>query len=164
MSRILLFILCVLFYSEFKTQDLLVQSTAFANTHYIPYRYSCEAENVNPGLRVTNVPKEAKSLVLIMIDTSAAFGVFDHWIVWNIPVSGKINENSVTGVTGRNGYKQNKYSGPCPPNGIHEYHFRVYALNTELNLPDSSGKERLMKAMVGHVLSKGEVIGLFQRQ
>jgi len=144
--------------------ELIVQSTAFANTHYIPYRYTCDGENVSPGLRITKIPSSAKSLALIMVDSSAAFGIFDHWVVWNIPVAGRIEENGRTGITGRNSRKENKYMGPCPPNGLHEYRFRIYALDVELNLPDTAGKRILLRAMQGHILAKGELIGLFQRQ
>lgn len=143
---------------------LLVQSTAFANKNYIPYRYTCDAENVNPELKISNVPSSAASLALIMLDSSAAFGEFDHWIVWNIPTSGHIKENSVPGVIGRNSRKENKYIGPCPPNGVHEYRFRVYALDVRLELPDSSGKNTLLKAIRGHILASGELLGRFQRQ
>jgi Raf kinase inhibitor-like YbhB/YbcL family protein len=132
--------------------------------NYIPYRYTCDAENVNPELRIVNIPSSAQSLALIMLDSSAAFGEFDHWVVWNIPPTGSIKENSVPGTTGRNSRKENKYTGPCPPNGVHEYRFRVYALDTKLQLPDSSGKNALLKAMRKHILAKGELIGRFQRQ
>lgn len=147
-----------------KGPGLKVESTAFANTHYIPYRYTCDGENVNPGLRIGNIPADTKSLALIMTDSSAAFGEFNHWIAWNIPVAAELEENKVHGVTGRNSSGQNAYTGPCPPNGLHEYRFRVYALNTLLSLPDCTGKYGLLQAMREHILSRGEVTGRFQRQ
>lgn len=146
------------------TSRLVVQSTAFANGNYIPYRYTCDAENVNPEIRISNIPAPARSLALIMQDSSAAFGEFDHWIVWNIPPGATIKENSVPGVTGRNSRKENKYYGPCPPNGAHEYNFRVYALDTQLQLADSSGKYTLLKAMRGHIVAQGELNARFQRE
>lgn len=144
--------------------DLLVESTSFANTHYIPYRYTCDGENVSPELRVTKIPAGTKTLALIMIDSSAAFGEFNHWVVWNLPPTDKIAEKNKAGITGRNSKNENKYMGPCPPNGIHDYKFRVYALNTELNLSDTCGKQSLMNAIRGHILASGEVLGKFQRQ
>jgi hypothetical protein len=164
MIRLTILVLTCYFACQQRVTELLVQSTSFANTHYIPYRYSCEAENVNPELRITQIPANAKTLALILIDTSAAFGEFDHWVVWNLPPVAKIAEKSIAGVTGRNSRKENTYTGPCPPNGIHEYRFRVYALDTELNLSDTCGKMGLVKAMQGHILAKGELLGLFQRQ
>ena len=157
---ILFFLLC----RGLNAQELKVESTAFANGHYIPYRYTCDAENINPGLRIGKIPDGSKSFVLIMLDTSVAFGVFDHWVVWNIPPTQLIKENSSPGITGWNSRNENKYTGPCPPNGVHEYHFRIYALNTFLNLPGSSSKVEVIKAMQGHVISWGEAVGLFQRE
>ena len=164
MARLTLFIVVITMRALAQAPDLMVESMAFANKHYIPYRYTCDAENINPGFRIGKIPLGTKSLVLIMIDTSAAFGEFDHWVVWNIPPTGKINENSSPGVTGRNSRKENRYTGPCPPNGMHEYHFRIYALNTLLDISDTCAKQEVVKAMQGHVLAKGEAVGLFQRE
>ncbi|PBQ32845.1 YbhB/YbcL family Raf kinase inhibitor-like protein [Sphingobacteriaceae bacterium] len=164
MIRLCTFFIALYFGYKQVNPGLLVQSTSFANTHYIPYRYTCDGENVSPELRVTQIPKNTKTLALILIDSSAAFGEFDHWVVWNLPPTAKIAEKSTAGVTGRNSRRENKYMGPCPPNGIHEYRFRLYALDTELELPDSTGKENLVKAMQGHVLASGELVGKFQRQ
>lgn len=154
----------VLWFGLPQTQPkLIVQSTSFADTHYIPNRYTCDGENVSPELRVTQMPPNTKTLAMIMIDSSAAFGEFNHWIVWNLPPIAKIAEKSKAGVTGRNSKKENKYMGPCPPNGIHDYRFRVYALDIELNLRDTCGKESLINAIQGHVLATGELLGHFQR-
>lgn len=142
---------------------LVVKSPAFAHGHYIPVTYTCEGENINPGLFVEGIPEKTRSFALILVDTSAAFGVFDHWILWNIPAHGKIEENSAPGITGANSRNETNYTGPCPPNGIHEYHFKMYALNTLLNLPAGSDKQALLKAMNGHILAQGELIGLFQK-
>lgn len=150
--------------SQLRSQHLIVQSTAFASGHYFPYRYTCDGENINPGMRISAIPDNTKSLVLIMIDSTVTFGVFDHWVVWNIPTSGKISENSSPGITGKNSHKENKYTGPCPPNGVHEYYFRVYALDALLNLPTDSRKEEVLQAMKGHIISKGELVALFQRE
>jgi Raf kinase inhibitor-like YbhB/YbcL family protein len=99
-----------------------------------------------------------------MDDPDAPNGTFDHWIVWNIPASNsKINENSVPGKEGMNSARQPSYMGPCPPNGTHRYFFKVYALDTELSLGANSKKKDVEKAMQGHVLAKGELIGLYSR-
>jgi len=164
LKRLTISIILFLSVYDLSAQKLKVESTAFANGHYIPYRYTCDAENINPGLRISGIPANAKSLVLIMLDTSVAFGVFDHWVVWNIEPTALIKENSKPGVTGRNSRKENKYTGPCPPNGVHEYHFRIYALNTLLNIADTSSKPSVINAMKGHVIDWGEAFGLFQRE
>jgi Raf kinase inhibitor-like YbhB/YbcL family protein len=143
---------------------LSVKSTAFANRHYIPTKYTCEGLNHNPSLVVSKVPVAAKSLALIMDDPDSPNGPFDHWIMWNIPVNAKIEEKSAPGVEGLNSRQQNKYIGPCPPTGIHEYHFRVYALDIHLDLPTNSSKTELLAAMQGHILASGELIGLYKKK
>lgn len=143
--------------------EMVVKSPAFAHGHYIPVDYTCQGENINPGLFVEGIPDNTKSFVLIMTDTSEAFGTFDHWIVWNIPANGLIKENSSPGVTGLNSRKEAKYTGPCPPNGIHEYRFKMYALSTMLSIPADSDKQILLRAMDRYIVGEGELIGLFQK-
>jgi hypothetical protein len=144
--------------------NLTVQSTAFANNNYIPLRYTCDGPNINPALVIEDIPKNTKSLALIMDDTDSPNGEFTHWLMWNIPPKKNIAENSAPGIQGANSMQQNKYYGPCPPNGMHKYHFKVYALDIKLDLPTSSNKEALMNALEGHILAKGELIGLYYRQ
>jgi len=144
--------------------DLTVKSSAFEHGKLIPKKYSCDGEDINPPLTIEAVPKQAKTLVLAMDDPDAPHGTFDHWIVWNIPASkNKIDENSVPGVEGMNSARQTGYMGPCPPSGTHRYFFKVYALDSELNLASSSRKKDVEKAMQGHVLAKGELMGLYRR-
>jgi Raf kinase inhibitor-like YbhB/YbcL family protein len=143
---------------------LTVQSPAFANKNYIPPRFTCEGLNINPGLMIGDIPGNTQSLALIIDDPDSPNGVFDHWIIWNIPVTKTIKENSAPGIQGKNGRSENKYTGPCPPNGIHEYHFRVYALDDKIDLPKNSDKNTLLKAMEGHIISSGELIGLYKKQ
>lgn len=143
--------------------SLTVQSSAFADNNYIPARYTCEGLNHNPSLFINNIPANAQSLALIMDDTDSPNGPFVHWVMWNIPVEEKIAENSAPGIQGQNSRKENKYTGPCPPNGIHSYHFRIYALDNKINLPESGNKEDLLKAMEGHILTSGELVGLYKK-
>lgn len=145
-------------------QELIVKSSAFEPGKKIPKKYSCDGNDINPPLIVEGIPKEAKTLALIMDDPDAPNGTFDHWIVWNIPASNsKINENSVPGKEGMNSARKPSYMGPCPPNGTHRYFFKVYALDTELSLGVNSRKKDVEKAVQGHVLAKGELIGLYSR-
>jgi Raf kinase inhibitor-like YbhB/YbcL family protein len=144
--------------------DLLIKSPAFEQGKLIPKKYTCDGQDVNPPLTIEGVPKEAKTLVLAVDDPDAPSGTWDHWIVWNIPAStGKIAENSVPGKEGRNSFGKQGYGGPCPPGGTHRYFFKVYAIDTELNLGSGSRKKDAEKAMQGHILAKGELMGLYRR-
>ena len=128
----------------------------------IPEKYTCDGEEVNPPIYIEGIPVDAESLVLIMDDPDAPVGTFDHWIVWNIE-PGNIEENSVPGVQGKNSFGKTAYGGPCPPSGEHRYFFKLYALDTKLDLPEGSDKEAVEKAMEGHVVEMGELIGLYSR-
>ena len=144
--------------------DLSVKSPAFEHGKLIPKKYTCDGQDINPPLTIEGIPKEAKTLVLAVDDPDAPSGTWDHWIVWNIPAStSKIAENSVPGKEGVNSFRQQGYGGPCPPGATHRYFFKVYALDTELSLDASSRKKDAEKAMQGHVLAKGELMGLYRR-
>lgn len=144
--------------------DLSVKSSAFEQGKLIPKKYSCDGQDINPPLSIEGIPKEAKTLVLIMDDPDAPNGTFDHWIVWNIPAStSKIGESTVPGMEGVNSAKQRGYMGPCPPSGTHRYFFKVYALNNVLSLGVGAKKKDVEKAMQGHILANGELMGLYRR-
>jgi Raf kinase inhibitor-like YbhB/YbcL family protein len=144
-------------------KELSVSSPAFENKKLIPAKYTCDGDDVNPPLTIEGVPEEAKSLVLIVDDPDAPMGTWDHWIVWNIPPTSKIEENTVSGTEGMNTYRKHSYGGPCPPGGTHRYFFKVYALDVKLDLSPNSNKKDAEKAMQGHMLAKGELIGLYRR-
>jgi Raf kinase inhibitor-like YbhB/YbcL family protein len=144
-------------------KELPVKSPAFENNKLIPAKYTCDGENVNPPLSIEGVPGETKSLVLIVDDPDAPMGTFDHWVVWNIPPASKIGENTVPGTEGMSSYRKHSYGGPCPPSGTHRYFFKVYALDTKLDLNPDSKKKDVEKAMETHVLAKGELVGLYRR-
>jgi Raf kinase inhibitor-like YbhB/YbcL family protein len=160
MITLLIYLAALFVYPE---SYLAIKSPAFENQGNIPSKYTCEGDNVNPEIDVRNMPASAKSLVLIMEDPDATKGTFDHWIMWNIPVDGVINENSAPGVQGKNGAGQNKYTGPCPPTGNHRYLFKLYALDQMLDLKEGATKKALQEAMKGHILSSGELIGHYQK-
>jgi len=144
--------------------NLNVKSPAFGNNKPIPSKYSCDGDEVNPPLTIEGIPPATKTLALVVDDPDAPMGTFDHWIVWNIPPEGKITENSVPGTQGTNSRSQQSYIGMCPPSGTHRYFFKVYALDTRLDLkPKQTHKKDLEKAMQGHILVKGELIGLYRR-
>jgi Raf kinase inhibitor-like YbhB/YbcL family protein len=145
--------------------QLTVTSKSFADNGSIPLKYSCEGEQVSPPLQVSNVPAGAKSLALILHDPDAARpGGFTHWVAWNIDTNGDMPEGFKGGEQGHSGAGKPGYIGMCPPSGTHHYHFMVYALDTKLNLDITSDKAALEKAMEGHILAKGELVGLYKKE
>ena len=144
-------------------KELSVESPAFENNKFIPAKYTCDGDDVNPPLVIKGIPEEAKTLVLIVDDPDAPMGTWNHWIVWNIQPRGKIEENTVPGIQGVNTARKVSYGGPCPPYGTHRYFFKVYALDTKLTLNQNSKKKDAEKAMETHILAKGELIGLYHR-
>ena len=142
---------------------LTLSSAAFLDGQHIPEKYTCDGENINPQLVIGNIPKEAQSLALIMEDPDAPNGTFTHWLIWDMPVLHTIMENEAPGVQGRNDFGDNKYGGPCPPDGTHRYYFRLYALQEKLNLPEGSSKEELLKAIEPVKLAKAELMGKYNR-
>ena len=144
---------------------LTVTSLAFSAGGKIPAKYSCEGMEVNPPLTVTNIPAGAKSLAIIVHDPDAPHaGGYTHWVAWNLPVSGIIPENFKGGVQGQNSDKKVGYKGMCPPSGTHHYNFRVFALDTQLQLSSSVDKDALEKAMHGHILAQGVLTGLYSNR
>jgi len=144
--------------------ELTVTSPAFENGGFIPAKYTCDGDDMNPPLNIKDIPEGTKGLVLIVDDPDAPAGTWDHWVVWNIPVMERIEENSVQGVEGLNSFQRHSYGGPCPPSGTHRYFFKVYALDIKLDLNPNSRKKDIERAMKGHILAKGEVVGLYKRK
>jgi hypothetical protein len=145
-------------------KELAVTSPAFYHNKMIPKKYTCDGEDINPALKIEYVPEQAKSLVLIVDDPDAPMGTWDHWVVWNIPPTGTVGEDTAPGVQGLNSFGKHSYGGPCPPSGTHRYFFKVYALDTLLNIASNSRKKDVEKAMKDHVLAKGELVGLYSRK
>jgi len=145
-------------------KELTVTSPAFEKNKFVPAKYTCDGDDVNPPLTIEGIPEETRSLVLIVDDPDAPMGTWDHWIVWNIPPVGKIEENSVPGTEGLNNFNKHSYGGPCPPSGTHRYFFKVYALDTKLELHPNTRKRNVERAMEGRILAKGEIVGLYGRR
>jgi len=144
--------------------ELMVTSPAFKNEGFIPRKYTCDGEDLNPPLQIEGLPEGTQSLVLIVDDPDAPMGTWDHWVVWNIPPIKRIEENSVPGIEGLNSFRRRSYGGPCPPSGTHRYFFKVYALDTKLSLGPDSRKRDVEKAMAGYTLARGEIMGLYKRR
>ena len=145
---------------------LSISSPAFKHQENIPSKYTCQGEDINPALRISGVPKTAKSLVLISDDPDAPMGTWDHWIVVNIaPTTTVIDESSIPkeAVQVTNSWKRSDYGGPCPPSGTHRYFFKLYAIDTMLFLTSSATKHDVEKAMQGHIIEKAELVGLYSK-
>ena len=142
-------------------------STAFENGGTIPRKYGYKNDNHSPPLTITEIPKEAKSLALIMDDPDAmgAVGkIWVHWVVWNIDTnSTEIKENSLPAgsVEGTTDFNEVGYGGPAPPDKEHTYVFKLYALDEKLNLQKGSTKKQLEDAMNGHILSETKLEGKY---
>lgn len=140
-------------------------SLAFETNALIPAKYTCDGQDVNPPLRLTDVPEEAETLTLIVDDPDAPAGTWDHWVLYNIPASTtEIAEGSAPGTQGTNDFKKQSYGGPCPPGGTHRYFFELYALDTSLDLEAGARKKEVEAAMDGHLLAKAELVGRYTRQ
>lgn len=142
-----------------------ITSPAFEDNTMIPSIYTCDAENISPPLEIKDVPKGTKSLVLIMDDPDAPRGTFTHWLMWNIsPDTPLIDENDwpVGAEQGLNDGGDLGYMGPCPPEGVHHYHFKLYALKDLLDLIGDVKKEQLERAIEKIIIEKSELIGLYK--
>lgn len=155
---------------EQQTMPLSITSPSFDNNGAIPELFTCDGKNISPELLFLNTPKETKSFALTMEDpdvplTIRADGMWDHWIIWNIPPTtlrigeGEIPEGS-TG-TGTNG--KASYLGPCPPDREHRYIFTLYALDSVLDIPSGARKEQLLNALAPHIIEKAQLVGRYNR-
>ena len=143
---------------------LELTSDAFENNALIPSKYTCDGEDINPSLKIGEVPFRAKSLVLIIDDPDAPDGTWTHWVVINInPKIKEIKENSIPGIELTNSFQRTSYGGPCPQSGKHRYLFKVFALDTKLEADSNADKKAVENAMQGHVLAQSEIIGLYER-
>ena len=152
-----------------EVQNMQLTSPAFQNNTLIPSTYTCDGKNINPPLKISDIPKEVKSLVLIIDDPDSvkpAGKVWDHWIVFNIPPSTTIipEGKEPQGVHGKGTGGNLKYHGPCPPDAEHRYYFKLYALDTQLSLPEGSTKLEVEKSMERHIIEKTELIGRYNRK
>lgn len=146
-------------------------SPAFSAGELIPAKYTCDGEDVSPALEWADPPEGTRSFALIVDDPDAPSGLFLHWLIWNIPGSekgmadrvGDADGSASGGLQGRNGFGKLGYGGPCPPGGTHRYFFRLYALDTILDAPAGATRERVERAMQGHVLAEAELMGRYRR-
>ena len=155
------------------TMSLALTSDAFANGQSIPAKYSCVGRNISPALAWNDPPAGTQSFALIVDDPDAPMGTWVHWVLFNIPaaarnlpedlpVTGKnMDPNAI--YVGKNSSGNIGYDGPCPPSGTHRYYFKLYAVDTTLNLLPGASKEQVLKEMEGRILAQGELMGTFSK-
>lgn len=150
---------------ELSMEQLTLTSSSFEHNGKIPSRHTCDGEGISPSLQIGNVDPNAKSLVLIMDDPDAPAGVWDHWVKFNIASSTTMIEEGTEpqGISGVGTSGNRDYFGPCPPDGEDRYFFKLYSLDTELDLAEGSTKKEVESAMEEHILQQTELIGLYER-
>ena len=140
-----------------------LKSPEFKDNQFIPAKFSCEGRDINPPLIINNTPAGTKSLALIVDDPDVPMGTWVHWVVFDIPLLSRIEEGSIPGKQGVNTAGGKNYHGPCPPSGTHRYFFKLYALDTLLNLKEGISKGQLEKTMQGHILADAQLLGLYKK-
>ena len=156
-----------------ETMSIQITSAAFAGGEPIPAKYTCDGNDVSPPLHWTNAPANTKSFALIADDPDAPVGTWVHWVLCDLPGDNNslpedvAKTQNITGNAkqGVNDFRRSGYGGPCPPPGKpHRYFFKIYALDTMLDLKPGLTKKDLLKAMEGHVLAQGQLMGTYQRK
>ena len=152
-------------------EQIIIKSPAFPQNEMIPSKYTCDGENISPTLDWSDLPAETKSIALIIDDPDAPSGDWVHFVLFNIPPDTRhLNENfnpvnkpKPEIRAGKNSRGTLDYHGPCPPSGTHRYFFKLYALDIVLKQAEGISKQDLLKAIEGHVIAKGELIGLYKK-
>ena len=170
---------------DLKLPTIILRSSAFADGGMIPTTFTCDGSDSSPPLEWSGVPTSARSLALICDDPDAPMGTWSHWVVINLPPQatalkqsvprGKTvsaafveglsspDENPIAGAQGQNDFGKAGYGGPCPPSGSHRYFFRLYALDLTLRFESDATRADVLKAIGGHVLGEGRLIGKYAR-
>ncbi|MBE0410767.1 MAG: YbhB/YbcL family Raf kinase inhibitor-like protein [Anaerolineales bacterium] len=152
--------------------DLHLRSNDFNENETIPRRFTCDAENLSPSLTWSGAPGETRQFTLIVDDPDAPRGTWVHWVVYAIPANVTSLPEGVTkmafiedvGKQGINDFQEIGYDGPCPPPGpAHRYFFKLYALDTEIDLPLGATKAEVEEAMRDHILSSTQLVGYYSR-
>ncbi len=151
--------------------EIKIKSLAFVPGGKIPEKYTCDGMDISPPLTWTSGPEGTKTFALICDDPDAPMGTWVHWVLFNLPADiTEFRENVLPEKELENGAKQGMndfrkigYGGPCPPGGTHRYFFKLYALDTEINLEGGATKAELLKAMEDHILAEAQLMGRYER-
>ena len=147
---------------------LSLSSDAFREGQPIPTQYSCDGDNESPALSWGEPPAGTKSFALVIDDPDAPSGMFRHWGAYDIPASTRsIDSGQRVGTEVDNDGGKPGYTGPCPPkgNGVHHYHFKLFALDTDkLGLGPDAKIADVEDAARKHSLAQGELIGTYERR
>jgi len=151
--------------------EIKLTSVAFKEGEAIPRAYTCDGANVSPPLEWAGVPKTATTIAIVADAPDAPGGTCTHWLLYNLPADniGLVENLTATekvaagGFQGTNDFGKIGYGGPCPPSGTHHYFFRIYAIDSELPLKAGVSKAELLKAMDGHVVLPGQLMGTYRR-
>ena len=163
----------VFFLSEVSMAHALeLKSSAFTEGAAIPPKFTCDGADLSPPLSWGSAPAKTKSFALIADDPDAPMGIWVHWVIWNIPASstslkeGMEKRPSLPDGTrqGMSDFKKPGFGGPCPPSGKHRYFFKLYALDTLLDLPAETTKPKPESAMTGHILAEARLMGIYARE
>jgi Raf kinase inhibitor-like YbhB/YbcL family protein len=153
-------------------KTMTLESSAFSADGLIPSKYTCDGENVSPALRWDEPPDGTQRFVLIADDPDAPGKTFVHWVLYDLPADIRELPEAVPpdpillsgGVQGKSDFDRYGYGGPCPPRGTHRYVFKLYAIDTVLDLPPGASKADVIEAMQGHVLAGAELVGKYRRE
>ena len=156
------------------SMPLTIQSSAFSNNEPIPVRFTADGEDISPALSWSGVPENARELALIVDDPDAPGPQpWVHWVIYKIPADagglpegiGKTQRPSepAGSMQGKNSWRNIGYGGPSPPSGVHHYHFKLYALDTALDVAAGLDKDGLIAAMEGHIIAQAELVGTYKR-
>ncbi len=154
--------------------SLVVKSAAFGAGEPIPQPFTCDGKDASPRIDVEDMPTTAQSWAMIVDDPDAPKGTFTHWVIWNLPpqfhgvgpnVPPAVPETPDGARQGKNGFGKIGWGGPCPPAGkAHHYRFRVFALDGRVSLPVGASAADLERAIKGHIVAEGTLVGTYQRQ
>ncbi len=154
-----------------RAEQLNVTSPSFKESALIPIKYTCQGDDVSPAIQWEPGPKSTKSFVLLADDPDAPKGTWVHWIVFNIPATVTLLPENVSidtipgALEGTNSAARVGYMGPCPPDDkAHRYYFKIYALDMLLDFNENITKVDLEKAIDGHVIAQGYIMGRYQKQ
>ena len=157
---------------EDNMENISISAEGFKDGTTIPDVYTCKGKDISPSLSWKGIPAGTKSIALIMDDPDCPGGTFVHWVLYNVPPQTQklpegmphdktLADGSMQGMTD---FARPGYGGPCPPPGKpHRYFFKIYALDSMINLPPGASKKQFENEMSGHILAKGEIVGIYKR-